>query len=360
MARKGTGTLEVGGPDSKSVLYAFAPLSSAVDTGLSVAISVPVSSLYTKADRMLALQFAAVWLLTLLALCFVWFGSSAFIIRPVKAMVRTAQRLSRGDLDARTGLPHQRSELGSLARALDEMAEALETRALQVQEYEGQLRSMASRLTRAEERERRRIAEGLHDRVGQLLGLSKIKMGFLQQTDLEPEAARLGEEIRDLIAEALQETRLLTFEISPPVLYEIGLEAALEYLAERVQAQHGLPVTYTVNGQPKALDEDVRVFLYRAAHELLSNVVKHAKARRVLMATESRDNRIVLSVEDDGAGFDPEQEASSCRGRQGYGLFSLRERLTHAGGQLTIESAPGKGCRVVLTMPLQEQNPENT
>ncbi len=354
---KGSGTLELHATDQQEpVLCAFTPLSPTVETGLFLAMSVPVSSLYARAGRVLAYQFAGVWILAALSLTLVWAGSSALIIAPLNVMARTARRLSEGDLSARTGLSHQRGELGFLARALDEMAEALETHHRQVQEYERGLRSMASRLTRAEERERRRIAEGLHDRIGQLLGLSKIKLGILLQSGLRHDAAELGEEIRDLVAQALQETRSLTFEISPPLLYEIGLEAALEYLAERFRERHGLNVVYSDDGLPKALDEDTRVLLYRAAHELLTNVLKHANAKSVRLETESRLDRVILRVEDDGEGFEPEVAAAPGKARDGYGLFSLRERIHHAGGSFTLDSSPGKGCRVVLSLPVNEQS----
>jgi signal transduction histidine kinase len=358
MVERGTGALEI--KDSRDVdrLYAFAPLSSTVDTGLFIAVGVPISTFFVTANRILAVQFAGVWVVTALALCLVWFGSSALIINPVNAMVLTAQQLSRGDMDARTGLPHRKGELGALARALDEMAEALENRALQVDQYEEELRSMASQLTRAEERERRRIAEGLHDRVGQLLGISKIKLGMLRLIEAGPESASLVDEIRSFIIEALNETRSLTFDISPPILYEIGLEAALEYLAERVHAQHGLSVTYSDDGrQAEPLDEDTRVLLYRAASELLNNVVKHARARHAVVSTQYRDDWVLLSVEDDGAGFQPGADGIRRGSGDGFGLFSLRERLRHAGGRFIVESRPGKGSRIVVMAPLTGREP---
>ncbi|MHC1743439.1 MAG: cache domain-containing protein [Syntrophobacteraceae bacterium] len=354
MLQKGTGTVQAGDSGESDSLYAFAPLSSTVDTGLFVSISVPVSSLYTKANRMLAYQFAGIWALTLLALGLVWFGSSALIIGPVDAMVLTAQRLSRGDLDARTGLPHRGGELDSLAQALDEMAEALESRSSQVLRYETELRSMASQLTSVEERERRRLAEVLHDRVGQLLGISKIKMGMLLQAAPNADTAALASEIRAYIVEALDETRSLTFEISPPILYEIGLEAALEYLAERVRDRNGLDVTYSDDGQSKALPEDARVLLYRAASELLSNVVKHARASHVVLSTELKEQMLVLTVEDDGVGFEAKTDGTAHRSGNGYGLFSIRERFRHKGGGVSIESSPGHGCRVILTIPTED------
>jgi signal transduction histidine kinase len=358
MVEKGTGTLEINGLNDVDRLYAYAPLSSTVDTGLFIAVGVPISTLFTTANTILAYQFAGVWVVTTLALCLVWLGSSAFILNPVNAMVRTAQHLSRGDMDARTGLPHQKGELGSLARALDEMAEALENRALQVEQYEAQLRSMASELTSAEERERRRIAEGLHDRVGQLLGISKIKLGMLQQIEAGSESAELAEEIRGFVAQALHETRSLTFEISPPILYEIGLEAALEYLAERMHTQHGLLVTHSGDGrQAKPLDDDIRVLLYRGASELLHNVVKHARAHRAVVSTQYREDGVVLSVEDDGVGFQPGEDSIRRGSGDGFGLFSLRERLLHVGGRFSIESRPGKGSRIVLMAPLKDSAP---
>ncbi len=353
MLRSGTGAVEAGDSRETDSLYAFAPLSSTVDTGLFVSISVPVSALYNKANKALAFQFAGVWALTLLALGLVWFGSSTFIIRPVHTMVLTAQRLSRGDMEARTGLPHRGGELGALAQALDEMAEALENHVAQVLRYEAELRSMASELNSAEERERRRLAEGLHDRVGQLLGISKIKLGMLIQATADTEAGALASEIRAYVVQALEETRSLTFEISPPILYEIGLEAALDYLAEQIRERHGLDVTYTDDGQSKPLPEDTRVLLYRAANELLNNVLKHARASHVVMKSESRDRMLVLSVEDDGVGFEPKTDGLSGRSGDGYGLFSIRERFHHKGGDVSIESSPGHGCRVVLTIPLE-------
>lgn len=353
MSKMQTGAIEIGDSRETLSLYAFAPLSSTVDTGLYVIISVPVSSLYSKANRLLAYQFAGIWVLTLFVLGLVWLGSSALIIRPVDAMVLTAERLSLGDMDARTGLPHQQGELGSLARALDNMAEALDDRAARVSEYETQLRSMASQLTHAEERERRRLAEGLHDRVGQLLGISKIKLGMLLQAASGKEVEMLAAEVRSHIVEALEETRSLTFEISPPILYEIGLEAALEYLAERLRERHGLPVTYTDDGQPKPIPESSRVLVYRAAHELLNNVLKHAKASEVVLKTELRHEGLLLSVEDDGIGFDAEAHSVAHRKGDGYGLFSIRERIRHAGGTFSIVSSPGRGCRVTLTLPVE-------
>lgn len=354
----GKGALSL--PDSQGIdrLYAFVPLSTTVDTRVYVIIGAPAASLYSSSNKMLALQFAGLWGVTLLALGSVWLGSKLLIIKPVKTMVDTAQRLSKGQMGARTGLAHRKGELGSLAQALDSMAETLENRATQVHEYERQLRSLASQLSGAEDRERRRLAADLHDRLGQLLAVSKIKLGMLLQMDMMPERTALIREIRNHIGQAVVESRSLTFEISPPILYELGLEAALEYLTEQMQNRGGPALTYSDDGQRKPLDDDIRALLYRSAGELLQNAVKHSMAGRAAMKTFRDGDRFVLSVEDDGAGMETDADSSTGSMGGGFGLFSIRERLRHIGGSMIIQSQRGQGTHILLIAPLRSEDAE--
>jgi signal transduction histidine kinase len=349
--REGRGTIELRESDGVDRLYAFSPLSEIVDIGIYVAMGVPLSVLYDAAGKVLVFQFIGLWSVTLLILWLVWFGGNALIIKPIDAMVQTAQQLAGGNSNVHTAQNRHRGELGRLSRALDEMAQALDNRRVQLEQHQQQLRLLASQLVNVEERERRRIATDLHDRVGQLLAASKINLGMAQQATRDPECSVLIDRIRDYIDQAIGETRLLTFQLSPPILYELGLDAALQYLAEQVGEQHGVRIRTTNELKSMSLDEDARVLLYRAASELLTNVVKHASANHVTVSTHQTDSDIVLCVQDDGIGFDWSEKGTKSIKDQGFGLFSIRERLGHIGGRLTIESEFGKGSQICLIVP---------
>ena len=220
--------------------------------------------------------------------------------------------------------------------------------------YQLQLQSLASELVLTEQRERRRLATDLHDSIGQLLAISKIKLSALGNVASADDIAGDLKEIRDLIALAIEQTRSLVFELSPPVLYEFGIEAALEYLVERMQKLHDLRFEFVDDRQPKPLSEDLAVLLFRAVQELLVNVVKHSRARNARTFIETKDEKIRITVEDDGVGFDI-SEIDSHIGRAGkFGLFSIRERLNHLGGHFDIASKPGHGTQVSLAAPLQK------
>lgn len=218
------------------------------------------------------------------------------------------------------------------------------------------LRSVASQLSLAEERERRRISVELHDHVGQGLAFSKIKLGQLR--DMAATSAlvplQVGiEEIHQLIEQAIRDTRSLTFRISSPILHELGLEPALEWLCEEFFRQHGIQTSYLDDHQPKPLDENIRILLFQAANELLANVVKHARARNVRISVGRRNDHIHVEVRDDGIGFHPGRPVMAGTANGGFGLFSIRERLEPFGGRLEVSSTPGRGTKVTIIAPLQ-------
>jgi signal transduction histidine kinase len=220
--------------------------------------------------------------------------------------------------------------------------------------YQKKLRSLASQLSLTEERERRRIATELHDRIGQSLVFSKIKLKSMQesaQTDLEKK--QLGE-ICDMVDQIIQDTRTLTFDLSSPILYEMGFEAAIsDWLTDHIEKEHGLHAVFEDDGKPKPLNDDVRVLLFNAVRELLINIVKHAGAKNVKVSTRRENDHIRILVEDDGIGFSYSESPLYVKEKGGFGLFSIRERLNHLGGTLTIKSEPGRGTRVTLVTPLE-------
>jgi PAS domain S-box-containing protein len=226
--------------------------------------------------------------------------------------------------------------------------------------YQEQLQSLASKLSLSEERERRRIATNLHDRIGQSLAFAILKLSALSQPELNGMQEDAIREIRQLIEDAMGDTRSLTFELSPPVLYELGLVPAVEWLARKIQQEHGIETRFHDDGQPKPLDEDFRIVLFQAVRELLVNVVKHARASHAQVLLRRDGDALRVIIEDDGVGFDPASKQSWTEGSAGFGLFSTRERLDYLGGQVKIASHPGEGTRITLLAPLKLEDDAGT
>ncbi len=222
-------------------------------------------------------------------------------------------------------------------------------------DYQKQLKSLASELSLTEERERRRIATELHDRISQSLVISKVKLELLRESAPSGDFARALGEVCSSLDQTIRNTRLLTFDLSSPILYELGFEAAVaEWLTEQIQEKYGIESEFEDDGQPKPLGDDIRVLLFRDVRELLINVVKHAHAHKVKVSIRRVGSEIRVSVEDDGVGFDLAEVASIAAQTGGFGLFSIRERLEQLGGHLELESKLGHGTRVTIMAPLKE------
>lgn len=225
-------------------------------------------------------------------------------------------------------------------------------------EYQSHLRSLASELSRAEERERRRIATMLHDSISQSLVALKVKLEFLRESMESAHEKESLDPILEGLDGVIEETRSMTFELCPPILYDLGLEAGLEWLAEQFQAQQGIMVQFKDDLMPKPLEDDVRVILFQAARELLMNIAKHAQARAVELNVERNGSEIRINVRDDGVGFNPSVIDVRWSESTGFGLFSIRERLKHIGGRIFINTAEGEGTSITLAASLKVSESE--
>ena len=240
----------------------------------------------------------------------------------------------------------------------EEIAERRKAEA-RILSYQERLKSLAVELSTSEERQRRSIAAALHDAVGHRLAVGVMKLRGLLEEEPVPGRRGTAEVTRacELVEEAIEHTRSLTLQLSPPILYELGLEPAVEWLAEQVQKEAGLSVTVDDDGQPKATDEEIRPLLFNSVRELLVNVVKHARANSARVSLARDGGHVRVTVADDGVGWDGAAGPPATAATPGFGLFNIRERLAHLGGRLEVSAAPGAGCRVTLVAPLTTRPP---
>ena len=205
---------------------------------------------------------------------------------------------------------------------------------------------MASELMLAEARERQRLAEDLHDGVGQGLFRAHLKL-----TQLPTAAEPAVTEISAILQEVSTMVSRMTFKLSPPVLHKVGLQAAVRSLAKDMHQQYALSVEIDDDTQDIQIDERVALILYRSVRELLINVAKHAQTDRAYVSLKIADARLQVEVADCGKGFHPDDQSRHVESGH-FGLFSVRERLEYIGGTFKICSTPGRGTTVTLTATL--------
>ena len=228
--------------------------------------------------------------------------------------------------------------------------------AIAIERHSERLQALAMELERVEARERRRISEYLHDRVGQSLAAVRVKLAAWKRMQPSPERQALLASVEALIDGTIEETRTLTFDLSPPVLFELGLGPALEWLGEHCLEEEGIAFAFSDDGCTGDIGEVLASAVFRFSREILVNVVKHARARRVSVALSGITDAVCVTIVDDGIGMEREQYEQALAGRSGtYGLFSIEERLGHLGGKLEIWSCPGEGTRISITVPLPDR-----
>lgn len=210
---------------------------------------------------------------------------------------------------------------------------------------------MASELSLAEARERREIASDLHDHIGQALAFVSQKLSLLRGNAVFSGMQAEFTEALSILNQTIKYTRDLTVQISPPVLYELGLPAAVEWLAERETERHGLSVSCTQIGTARTVTDDISVFVFKAVQELLTNAIKHTQAGQINIKTAWGNDHIEVTVSDNGQGFMPDAIDSQLSDNNCFGLFSIRERLSYIGGELDIESIINQGTTVTLSVP---------
>ncbi len=219
----------------------------------------------------------------------------------------------------------------------------------ELQSQRTRLRHLTYKLLLTEERERRRLASDLHDQISQNLAICQLKLSMLKESWTPVNKSRAGEikEIEDKLEEIIQETRTLTFEISPPILYELGLKPALEWLLENTFRESGIEMLLEGDLEEDRLDNSLSILIFRTVRELLHNIIKHANASKTTVCLSQEAHFFEIRVTDNGVGFDPEKQYKNI----GFGLFSIRERFSSIGGKFLVLSESGAGTRAILRVP---------
>ncbi|HSL21318.1 MAG TPA: sensor histidine kinase [Vicinamibacterales bacterium] len=278
-----------------------------------------------------------------LAVVLAW-GAAQSVRRPIVRLTADAQRIARGDLKQPIA-PAGVDEIGRLAAALEQMRHALVQDEL--------LGRLLRKVIAAQEEERKRLARELHDETSQQLTALAMQLDLIERA---PGSAGCGPrlvEARALVGTMIDDLHRVIYDLRPSILDDLGLLPAIKWYAERRLASRGIAVQFEFPDAPPELSPEALIAVYRVAQEALSNVERHSQADTVLVACTVSPSELTIEVEDDGIGFDPEEMRQPRETGQGLGLLGMRERLSLFGGTCKVESQPGQGTRVVLTLPLK-------
>ncbi|MGO9377143.1 MAG: PAS domain S-box protein [Dissulfurispiraceae bacterium] len=257
-------------------------------------------------------------------------------------------RIAHNELENR--VKERTKELLQVNEALEVLVADLRRSRETIFVHEKHLKALVKDLSLTEERERRRIANALHENIGQILALIKIELGALAESTHSAETYEEIGQIRDLIDQVSQFVRTLTADICPPILYEIGFYAAVQRLAGQFQGKYNIKFDFFSDGEEEPIDDEMRSLLFNVVRELLVNIVKHAKAERATISLLGDANEINITVADNGIGFDTTENRPEGS-NEGFGILNISERLSSIGGRIEIKSAINAGTTVLVKVP---------
>ncbi len=294
---------------------------------------------------------------------------SRMVVTKLERLVEAIKQFARGDLSQRVRVQGD-DEIGELAVSFNRMAEGLGEKAQleqKVLERTQELERLNEELRRketlrgqlmvklitAQEEERKRIARDLHDQLGQ--ALSAMTMGMeAAENALPPQLDALKERLlhaKSLATRALEQTHELILDLRPVALDDLGMIAAMRSYAEEHLEPREVQVQVTVQGSARRLPAELEIMLFRTVQEAINNIANHAAAKRVHLMLDFRDSLVQVTVQDDGRGFNSASVLGAGDDRRGFGLLGMQERVALADGTLQIDSQPGRGTRLTITVP---------
>ncbi|NMB41745.1 MAG: HAMP domain-containing protein [Firmicutes bacterium] len=296
------------------------------------------------ATRRLLLIFAATFVIVS---TIVFFITTFTTIRPLNSLLKSVQAVAGGDLSQKVKVS-SKDELSALAEAFNIMTGRL----AQAQLARDRL---LKRLISSQEEERRRISRELHDETGQMLNTLMISLSLLQESSNLDELEQKTVEFRRLLLQSLEQVRLLVWRLTPAPLVDLGLKAALETFVSKYRESAGWEIDLQIEGlEKRRLSPEIEICIYRVTQEALTNIARHADAENVNILLDCRKEILLLTIEDDGVGFEPEEfKEENVQGTgASFGLISMRERISLVGGEFKIISSPGYGTTLDINIPL--------
>ena len=271
---------------------------------------------------------------------------------------RTLYRVDAGRRQAESALRRAHDELetkiGERTAELSRVNETLQAEVVEHKKAEAARGQLLRRLVTTQEEERRRISRELHDQMGQYLSTLMLRLKTLRPLAAGQEQARVTlQKLEELTGRLVDEVHHLAWELRPAALDDLGLHAALQNYAEKWSERSGVAVDFHCGGlERERLPPEVETTVYRVVQEALTNVLKHAEARRVNVVVERRRDQVLVIVEDDGKGFEAEEVVPAPGGGRGLGLLGMRERVALVGGALKLDSSPGAGTTARARIPV--------
>ncbi len=319
---------------------AFLPWT-ALGVAIAAAAFVPCLVLVGRAAGTWVLLYVTASIVTLAVLA--W--------RNARAAYSVDAERSRAEGDLRRALE---AEVAARTAELSRVNETLQAEAAECRRVDAERVRLLRRLVTAQEEERQRISRELHDQLGQYLSALMLRLKTLEPLTAGREEARAGlRQSEELSARLADEVHRLAWELRPAALDDLGLHTVLQNYTERWSERSGVVADFHGGGLERGrLPPEVETTVYRVVQESLTNVLKHAGARRVSVIVERRREQVLVIVEDDGRGFEVEEISHAARPGRGLGLLGMRERVTLVGGSFSIESSPGGGTTARARIPV--------
>lgn len=346
---RGAADLEEIGLDGSELLAVATPLEGARDFWVVVAL--PKAHVRGIANRVFYRDLFVLALLAILTVLTSLLATDISVLRDLRLLASATRRFGEGDLSVRAPVPRPSGEIRDLATSFNEMADRLERRDSEATESQEQLRALTHRIQTAREEEAARIAQELHDQLGQELSVLKLELDTLRRHAMggQPTLELVGHAvaISERIDATVQTVRRISSELRPGVLDRLGLSQGLEWLLDEFERRSGVSTHFTVAGSVDNVDSDVSTAFFRITQESLTNVSRHAGATEVQAKLEAEGDEVVLTVADDGEGFD----LSAAEKKVSLGLLGMRERAARLGGSLEVQSRRGEGTKLRVRMP---------
>lgn len=336
----------------EDLLAVAAPLRGA--RNLWVVVAMPETNVYAAANRIFYRDFAVLVLFTTLALVSTLVATDLTVLRDLRLLARATRQFGQGDYSARAPEHGSGGEIRDLTASFNAMAAALEERHREALSTQERLRALSHRLQKAREEEAARIAQELHDQLGQELSVLKLELESLRRkiagaVASEPAAPLYAaiDEIGGRIDTTVETVRRISSDLRPGVLDRLGLVAGLEWLLRDFERRTPLTATFVAAELSAPVDAETSTALFRITQEALANVARHSGATAVTAELREAERSLQLIVTDDGRGF----EAAFIRAKPSLGLLGMEERAQRLGGTFSIEPSEEGGTRIVVEVP---------